>query len=113
MSDRAAANGAPRPAADTDGPAADANAPRADANERFAQRLADELAEVLGVGIALETVSVEGQTPVTIQATCLVDGQVRAIVGSGETILEAARDLIRAAAELRLAAAWWRIVGPV
>lgn len=84
-----------------------------DANERFAQRLADELSGVLGVGIALEAVSVEGETPVTIRAHCLVDGQVREMTGTGPTILDASRDLIRAAAELRLAAAWWRIVGPV
>ena len=84
-----------------------------DANERFAQRLADELSGVLGVGIALQMVSVEGETPVAIRATCLVDGQIRDLTGTGATILEASRDLIRAAAELRLAAAWWRIVGPV
>ena len=84
-----------------------------DANERFAARLAAELEGVLGVGIALESVTVTGQTPVTIEATCLVDGQIRDLRGTGPTILDAARDLIRRAAEVRLAAAWWRIVGPV
>lgn len=84
-----------------------------DANERFAERLAAELEGVLGVGIALDSVTVEGETPVTIQATCLVDGQIHDLRGSGPTILDAARDLIRRAAELRLSAAWWRIVGPV
>ena len=82
------------------------------ANERFAQRLAEELSGVLGVGIALEAVSIEGERPVTILATSLVDGQVRDLRGTGETILDASRDLIRGAAELRLAAAWWRLVGP-
>ena len=84
-----------------------------DANEQFAARLAAEIEGVLGVGIALEDVSLEGETPVTIRATCLVDGQARQLSGTGATILDAARDLIRAAAELRLAAAWWQIVGPV
>ncbi len=83
-----------------------------EANERFAQRLADELVGVLGRGVSLDAVTVEGETPVTIRATCLVDGQVRELAGTGPTLLDAARDLIRAAAELRLAAAWWRIVGP-
>jgi hypothetical protein len=83
-----------------------------DANERFAQRLAEELSGVLGVGIALEGVTMAGETPVTIEAKCLVDGQIRDLVGRGPTILDASRDLIRVAAELRLAAAWWRIVGP-
>ena len=83
-----------------------------DANECFAERLAAEVSEVLGVGIALEVVSVEGATPVTIRARCLVDGQVHDLVGAGPTILDAARELIREAAELRLAAAWWRMIGP-
>jgi hypothetical protein len=95
----------PRPAAPEPGAAADAN-------DRFAQRLAEEIAGVLGVGIALEAVSVEGETPVRLRATCMVDGQVRELAGTGATMLDAARDLIRAAAELRLAAAWWRMVGP-
>lgn len=87
--------------------------PAVDANQRFAERLAREVEGVLGVGIALDEVSLEGETPVTIRATCLVDGQLREFAGTGPTILEASRDLIRAAAELRLAAAWWRLVGPV
>jgi hypothetical protein len=85
---------------------------QADANERFAARLGEELSGVLGVGIALDSVSVEGESPVTIRASCLVDGQVRDLEATGDTMLEAARELIRAAAELRLAAAWWRMVGP-
>ena len=84
-----------------------------DANERFAERLAREVEGVLGVGIALDDVSLEGESPVSIHATCLVDGQLHELVGTGPTILEASRDLIRAAAELRLASAWWRLVGPV
>ncbi len=86
--------------------------PTIEANERFAQRLALELSGVLGVGIAVEHVSVAGEVPVSIVARCLVDGQVRELAATGPTMLDAARDLIRAAAELRLAAAWWRIVGP-
>ncbi|HYL41661.1 MAG TPA: hypothetical protein VET90_10155 [Candidatus Binatus sp.] len=83
-----------------------------EANERFAERLAEDLSRVLGVGIALESVTLDGQTPVMIEASGLVDGQVRELRGVGPTILEASRDLIRRAAELRLAAAWWRMIGP-
>jgi hypothetical protein len=100
----------------TRGRAADETAPGAggpvDANERFAQRLAHEVEAVLGVGIALEEVSLVGETPSRILATCLVDGQLRELEGTGDSILEASRDLIRKAAEVRLAAAWWRLVGP-
>ena len=99
---------------------------RADANARFGERLAREIEGVLGVGIAVNEVAVDGpgegagegtgegtgEGPATIHATCLVDGQARELVGTGDTLLEAARDLIRAAAELRLASAWWRLVGP-
>lgn len=87
--------------------------PHVDANQRFAERLAREVEGVLGVGIALTDVSLEGDSPVSIHATCLVDGQLREFVGTGSTILEASRELIRAAAEVRLGAAWWRLVGPV
>jgi hypothetical protein len=95
---------------------------RADADARFGERLAREIEGVLGVGIAVNEVAVDGpgegagegsgEGPATIHATCLVDGQARELVGTGDTLLEAARDLIRAAAELRLASAWWRLVGP-
>jgi hypothetical protein len=85
---------------------------QADANEQFAKRLAREVEGVLGVGIALQHVSLAGELPVQIRATCLVDGLARELLGEGATILEASRDLIRRAAELRLASAWWRLVGP-
>lgn len=87
--------------------------PTVDADEQFAERLAREVEAVLGVGIALESVSMAGEVPVTIRATCLADGQIRELEGTGATLVEASRDLIRRAAELRLAAAWWRLVGPV
>lgn len=86
----------------------------AEANARFGERLAREIEGVLGVGIAADALDVEGDgnQSATIGAMCLVDGQPRVLTGHGASLLEASRDLIRAAAELRLAAAWWRIVGP-
>lgn len=87
---------------------------QAEAEARFGERLAREIEGVLGVGIAVNDVAVtsDGDGPATIRATCLVDGQARELTGVGESLLEAARDLIRSAAELRLSAAWWRLVGP-
>jgi hypothetical protein len=83
-----------------------------DANEQFATRLSAEVAGVLGAGITLEHVSVAGDAPVVIRASCLIGGRSRTFESSGVTLLDAARDLIRAAAELRLSSAWSRMVEP-
>jgi hypothetical protein len=83
-----------------------------EADARYAERLAVDLERVLGVGIAIDDLELVGEGPVTIRAALLVEGQVREIEATGETSLEAYQGLVRAAAELRLAAAWWRLVGP-
>jgi hypothetical protein len=83
-----------------------------EADARYAERLAVDLERVLGVGIAIDDLELAGKGPVTIRAALLVEGQVREIEATGETSLEAYQGLVRAAAELRLAAAWWRLVGP-
>ena len=84
-----------------------------DAEARLAERLAEDLERVLGTGIAIEDVELEGDGPVTIRVACLVDGAVRDIEATGETTIEAMSGIVRAAAELRLARAFWQIVGPV
>jgi hypothetical protein len=83
-----------------------------DAEERLAARLAEDLERVLGTGIVVEDVEIEGEGPVAIRAACLVDGQVRELRATGETVLEAIQGIIRSAAELRLAAAYWQMIGP-
>lgn len=84
-----------------------------DAEARLAERLAEDLERVLGTGIAISDVELVGEGPVTIRVTCLVDGAVREIEATGETTIEAMSGIVRAAAELRLAHAFWQIVGPV
>lgn len=84
-----------------------------DAEARLAERLAEDLERVLGTGIVIEDVELEGDGPVTIRVACLVDGAARAIEAEGATTIEAMSGIIRAAAELRLAHAFWQIVGPV
>ena len=84
------------------------------ADERFAARLADDLGRVLGEGIILDEITVEGEgtSGVDLHATCLFDGRIDAFTGRGETLTAAAADLIRVAAEYRLAVAWRTLVAP-
>jgi hypothetical protein len=83
-----------------------------EAEERFAERLAEDLEQVLGAGIIVRDVEIDSDGAVLVRVACLVDGQIRELEARGETMLEAYREVIGAAAELRLAAAWWQIVGP-
>jgi hypothetical protein len=83
-----------------------------DAEARLAERLAQDLERVLGTGILVEDLELDGDGPVTISVACLVDGQSREIRAEGETVIDAMTNIVRLAAELRLAAAFWQIVGP-
>jgi len=83
-----------------------------DAEARLAERLATDLEQVLGTGILVQDVEIDGDGPVTIHVACLVDGASREIVASGESAIEAVTGVIRLAAELRLNAAFWQMVGP-
>lgn len=111
------APGADGPAADE--PAADEAAAEAapvrmtEAEERFALRLAEDLEQVLGVGISVADLEIVGDGPVRLRATLLAEGAIRDIEADGETSLEAYRALLRAAAELRLERAFWRLVTDV
>lgn len=82
-----------------------------EAEEAFAIRLADDLERILGPGLAVADLEMAGDGPVAMRAAILVDGMVREIEASGETSLDAYRALTLAAAELRLGAAYRRIVG--
>jgi len=84
-----------------------------EAEARFAARLAEDLEQVLGVGIAVADLEIEGEGPVRIRAALLAEGAVQDIEGTGENSLEAYRALMRAAAELRLTKAFWRMVGDI
>jgi hypothetical protein len=83
-----------------------------DAEEQLARRLAVDLERVLGTGILIEDLEIEGEGPVTINVACLLDGMSREIHAEGATPMEAISNVIRLAAELRLSAAFWQMVGP-
>ena len=83
-----------------------------DAEARLAARLASDLERILGTGILIEDLEIEGDGPVTINVACLVDGASREIHAEGESVLEAISNVVHLAAELRLSAAFWQMVGP-
>lgn len=84
-----------------------------DAEKQFADRLATDLAQVLGAGIAVDDVEISADDGVSsVRATLLVEGRVEAIEVSGPDVASLYRPLIERAAEIRLGAAFWRMVGP-
>ena len=83
-----------------------------DAEERLAERLATDLERILGTGILIEDLEIEGEGPVVINLACLVDGLSREIHAEGESTIDALSNVIRLAAELRLSGAFWQLVGP-
>ncbi len=82
-----------------------------DAETQLAERLAIDLERVLGTGILIDDLEIEGEGPVTINVACLVDGQSREIHAEGESAIDAMSNVVRLAAELRLSAAFWQMVG--
>src|SRR5207247_6718471 len=84
-----------------------------DAEERFAERLAEDLDRVLGVGLAIDDIELEvGDRAAHVKATLLIGEKVETIEAWGRDVLSLYRPIIERAAELRLAAAFWRMVGP-
>ncbi len=83
-----------------------------DAETRLAERLATDLERILGTGILVQDLEIEGEGPVVIRVACFVDGASREIRAEGESAIEALSNVIRAAAELRLTSAFWQMVGP-
>jgi hypothetical protein len=84
-----------------------------DAEERFAARLAEDLERVLGIGIAIDDVEL-GLEPEAahVTATLLLDGRVETIEADGPDLISLYRPLVERAAEVRLASAFWQMIGP-
>ena len=86
-----------------------------DAEERFAERLSEDLQRVLGIGIAVDDVELEvgrDGRGARVTATLLLDGRIQTIEAIGTNVLELYRPLVERAAELRLGAAFLRMIGP-
>jgi len=84
-----------------------------DAEEQFALRLAVDLERVLGVGIAIDDIELaEADDRARVRATLLVEGRVETIEAEAPDVLGLYRPVIERAAELRLGAAFWRMIGP-
>ena len=84
-----------------------------DAEERFAERLAEDLERVLGIGIAIDDLTLAiGEGTARVTATLLVGERLETIEATGPDVLSLYRPLVERAAELRLAAAFWRMIGP-
>jgi hypothetical protein len=85
-----------------------------EADERFAQRLADDIARILGTGIVLADLDLGPEDgPARIRAVCLFDGRSEVLESAGETRLEAYERLVRAAAQLRLVVAARTMIAPI
>ena len=86
-----------------------------DAEERFADRLAEDIERVLGVGILVDDVRIEsgdGRPNARITATLIVGQRIEMIEAEGTTVLALYRPILQRAAELRLREAYWQLVGP-
>jgi len=84
-----------------------------DAEERFAERLAEDLDRVLRVGLATDDIELEvGDGAANVRAARLIGEKVETIEAWGRDVLSLYCPIIERAAELRLAAAFWRMVGP-
>lgn len=84
-----------------------------DAEEHFAERLAADLEQVLGAGIAIDDVELAvDHSGAHVTATLLVDGRVETVEAEGTSLIDLYRPLVERAAELRLGAAFWRMIGP-
>ena len=84
-----------------------------DAEERFAERLADDIERVLGVGIAIGDIELDvGDGTAKVAATLLIGERVETIEAVGEDVLALYRPIVERAAELRLRTAFWQMIGP-
>ena len=84
-----------------------------DAEERFAERLAQDLERVLGAGIAIDDIELsQGGDGAHVRATLLVEGRIETIEADGADVVALYRPVMERAAEIRLAGAFWRMVGP-
>ena len=84
-----------------------------DAERQFALRLADDLERVLGAGLAIDDLELTaGDTESHVRATLLVEGRIETIEATAADVVGLYRPLMERAAEVRLGAAFWRMVGP-
>jgi hypothetical protein len=84
-----------------------------DAEERFAARLAEDIERVLGVGIVVDDVDLTiGDGTAKVVATLLIGDRVETIQAVGRDVLSLYRPIVERAAEVRLASAFWQIIGP-
>jgi|tagenome__1003787_1003787.scaffolds.fasta_scaffold20836170_1 hypothetical protein len=83
-----------------------------DAEAELAERLSQDLERVLGAGVLVEDLEIDGEGPVTITVACLIEARSQEIRATGDSVAEAMGEVIRRAAELRLGGAFWQIVGP-
>ena len=94
-----------------------------EADQRFADRLVEDLARILGAGIMIDELDFgedEGDGadtrpqdgPARIRVLCLFDGRTETLEAEGETRLEAYNRLVIKAAEFRLGIAWRNMIAP-
>ena len=87
-----------------------------EADQRFAERLAEDLARILGTGIVIDRLELADDAddgPARIRILCLFDGRMEALEAEGETRLEAYNRLIVKAAEFRLGLAARNMIAPI
>ena len=87
-----------------------------EADQRFAERLAEDLARILGTGILIDRLELADDAddgPARIRVLCLFDGRMEALEAEGETRLEAYNRLIVKAAEFRLGLAARNMIAPI
>ncbi len=87
-----------------------------EADQRFAERLAEDLARILGTGILIDRLELADDAddgPARIRVICLFDGRMEAIEAEGETRLEAYNRLVVKAAEFRLGLAARNMIAPM
>ena len=84
-----------------------------DAEVRFAERLAIDLEQVLGAGIAIDDIELAQAGNVAhVRATLLIEGRIETIEADAPDVIALYRPVMERAAELRLGAAFWRMIGP-
>ena len=84
-----------------------------DAEERFARRLAIDVEQVLGAGIAIDDIELAHEGNVAhVRATLLIEGRIETIEADAADVIALYRPVMERAAEIRLGAAFWRMIGP-
>ena len=82
-----------------------------DAESQFAARIAEDLEQVVGPGIAVDDVDlVVGDGAAKVTVTLRVGDQVEKIEAVGRNVLTLYEPIVRQAAETRLAAAYRRLL---